>query len=163
LIPFSIAAIIFFNLPINSTLVLSITNTTTKEATELIGRYLFLFLVIVVLTIGLYFLLLKKVSSKISSELSFRISVWSLLLFAILPWFEKNPETLHRGYVVRIKANLYATFPFSVGYCSALVYNQYHLIKTSEKERNNFSFNAKQDSFASPSQKQIYLLIIGES
>src|SRR3984957_1749602 len=163
LIPFSIAAVIFFNLPINSTLVLSITNTTTMEATELIGRYLFLFLVIVVLTIGLYFLLLKKVSSKISSELSFRISVWSLLLFAILPWFEKNPETLHRGYVVRIKANLYATFPFSVGYCSALVYNQYHLIKTSEKERNNFSFNAKQDSFASPSQKQIYLLIIGES
>ncbi|HEY4874672.1 MAG TPA: hypothetical protein VIH86_03810, partial [Puia sp.] len=56
LIPFSIAAVIFFNLPINSTLVLSITNTTTKEATELIGRYLFLFLVIVVLTIGLYFL-----------------------------------------------------------------------------------------------------------
>jgi len=163
LIPFSITAIIFFNLPINSTLVLSITNTTTREASELIRRYLFLFILIVALTTGLYFFLLKKVPIKISPELSFRISVWSLLLFAILPWFDKNPETLHRGYIIRVKANLYATFPFSVGYCSALVYNQYHMIKTSEKERNDFRFSAAQDSFASPSQKQICLLIIGES
>jgi glucan phosphoethanolaminetransferase (alkaline phosphatase superfamily) len=163
LIPFSIAAIIFFNLPINSTLVLSITNTTTNEAFELIHHYLFLFSVIVIVTIGLYFLLLKRVPSKISSDVSFKVSVWSLLLFAILPWFDKNPETLHRGYIIRVKANLYATFPFSVGYCSALVYTQYHLIKTSEKERNDFKFNAKQASFASPSGKQIYLLIIGES
>ncbi len=163
LIPFSISAIVFFNLPINETLVLSITNTTKNEATELVRHYILFFLSIACLIIIVYVVLLKRIPSKISAKSSLQISVWSFFLFLTLPSFDKNPETVRRGYFTRIKANLYATFPFSVAYCSSLVYNQYHLIKTAEKERSNFKFNAEQIPFASSSSKQIYVLIIGET
>ncbi|HLX93422.1 MAG TPA: phosphoethanolamine transferase [Puia sp.] len=163
LIPFSIFAIVFFNLPINSTLVLSVTNTTRNEATELIGRYIWLFLAVAVATIGLYILLVKRVPAHLPSSFCFRISLWSLVLCLAIPWFDTNPETLHRGYATRIRANIYATFPFSVGYCAYLVVNQYHMIKESEKDRANFRFGAQQEPFCPTNEKQLFVLIIGES
>jgi glucan phosphoethanolaminetransferase (alkaline phosphatase superfamily) len=162
LMPFSICAIVFFNLPLNSQVVLSVVNTTKQEAMELIHRYLWLFILVIAGILAVFFLLVRKVPSKISGKLSLQISVCSLLVFLVAPVFDKNPETIHRGYVTRIKANLYETFPFSVAYCSSLVYHQFHLIKTSEKERNNFKFNAVQTPLPS-SGKQIYLLILGET
>jgi glucan phosphoethanolaminetransferase (alkaline phosphatase superfamily) len=162
LIPVSISAIIFFNLPINETLVLSITNTTQKEAMELARHYVLIFVFFAFAVIGVYIFLIRRAPARIPARLSLVISLCSLLVFLIVPLFDRNPEYVDRGYFIRIKANLYNTFPFSVAYCSGLVYKQYHLIKEAETERKDFTFNARQTPLG-VAGKQIYILLIGES
>jgi glucan phosphoethanolaminetransferase (alkaline phosphatase superfamily) len=161
LVPFAISGIIFFHLPITSTLVVSIVNTTKREALELLHQYLLPVIIAFVLCIAVYIFLVKKTPQKIPARLAFVISGCSLVIFLFLPVLQEDYIRLKNGYFERLRGNVYSTFPFSVAYCTKSVYEDFALIKSKKKERDNFTFDARQTP--RNLKKEIYVLVIGET
>ncbi len=161
LVPFSICGIIFFHLPVTTSLVLSIVNTTKREALELLHQYIIPVVIVFFLSIAVYLFLVKKTPSKISARLGLLISGCSLVVFLILPFFQQDYIRLKNSYPERLRGNIYTTFPFSVAYCAKSVYQDFRLIKDTKQERDDFRFNAKQT--VNNAKKQVYVLVIGET
>lgn len=157
LTPFNALAIIFFDVPINDATILLIFSTNYNEASELIRGYLLIFIPIVLVYFGSYFLLISKLPTQISVKLAATLSICSIFILSLLPFASFSPES----YFNRLKGTLYFVFPTSIIRAIGTVYKQKQLIDNSKNERNSFTFGAKQITPLSGSQ--IFLLIIGES
>ncbi len=155
--PFNALAIILFDVPINDATVLLIVNSNYHEASELLKGYLLIFLCILIVYIGLYLLLLRKLPCQITGKLASIISICSVIILSLLPFASSSSDS----YFNRLKGTLYFVFPTSIIRAGSTVYKQKQLINNNKEERNNFTFGAKQTS--NIPNPQIYLLIIGES
>lgn len=157
LAPFNTLAIILFDVPINDATMLLIFNSNYHEATELVKGYLFMFICIMIVYIGLYFLLISKLPNQINGKFASIISIVSMIILSLLPFASSSSDS----YFSRLKGTLYFVFPTSIIRAVSTVYKQNQLINANKEERNNFTFDAKQ--ITNLPNSQIYLLIIGES
>ncbi len=160
LVPFSVGGIVLFNLPVTDGVVLAIVNTTRAEAGELLHNYLFLFLGVLLFLALTYIVLYRRTPPNISARISAGLSLCSLIILLLLPLADRDKQS-HPHYFQRLRGRIYATFPFSIAYCSGLVYRQYHLIGDTRRQREEFRFGASQSSLQKT--RQVYVLIIGES
>lgn len=149
------ACIYHYKMPINDGLITVAINTNKDEFNELASGYWFSFLIIFCIYVGAYLLLLIKVPEQLSYKKSVMISVFSLLIISIVPFFDDADY----DYFRKLRARYYSIFPTSVLYAASSVYVQYQIMDETKAERDQFKFNATQNN----SQKQIYVLVIGES
>lgn len=157
LAPVNLACIVYYNVPINDSLVLLAINTNQREALELLHGFLIPILLIILFYSISYYLLITKLPRQISFENSRMISLYSLIFIITLPTFDGNQST----YFERLKARFYTVYPTSLVYALGEVYHQYSMIHGSTSKRAAFTYNAIQ--FPEIHKKQIYILILGES
>lgn len=157
LVPATLICIIFYNVPINDSIVLLIINTSKGESFELLKSYLLPALIIICSCLGSYFIIITKTPSKISYKSSAFISAFAVIIMLVLSFYKNDQAT----YFKTLKARYYTAFPTSIVYAAGVVYQQYELMHTSKTERDAFTFNAKQQPPIK--QKQIYILVLGES
>lgn len=154
---FNALAIILFDVPINDATLLLILNSNYHEASELANGYLLIFICILIVYVGLYFLLISKLPNQITDKPASIISICSIIILSLLPFASSSTDP----YFNNLKGTLYFVFPTSIIRAVSTVYKQNQLINKNKDERHNFTFGAKQISDLPNSQ--IYLLIIGES
>ncbi len=156
-VPFTIACMVFYHVPINDSMVVITINTNSQEAFELIGGYILPFLILLSIVFLVYFLLLSKLPHTISLQSSIWISLTSFLLIVSVPFLIGRESS----YPKQLKGIFYSYYPTSFFYSVGLVLNQYKVIHASTKQRQQFKFN----SIQSPgiSKKQVYILVLGES
>ena len=156
-VPISLFCVILYTLPLNFDIMVVVYNTNSGEALEFARGYILYFIVLLLSYYGAYIYLSKKLPSKISLNNSLKISLCSIVGFAILGLFiNKNI-----GYQNQIKQNLTGSFPGSLIYNAYVFGKQLQLINQHEEKVKNFKFNASQN--VALTEKQIYVLIIGES
>ncbi|MDE3145489.1 MAG: sulfatase-like hydrolase/transferase, partial [Bacteroidota bacterium] len=157
LVPLTFACIIYYNVPINDSIVLLIINTNINEASELLKSFALPFLVIILITFLIYFSLVSKVPKQISFKTSVIISLCPLFIILTFPFYDGNQST----YFKRMRGRFYTLYPTSLIYSVGSVFKQYELMNSSKKERDSFTFHAK--SNLGVHQKQIYVLVLDES
>jgi glucan phosphoethanolaminetransferase (alkaline phosphatase superfamily) len=156
-VPFTIACMLFYHVPINDSMIVITINTNYQEAIELVGGYLFPFLILFAVVFILYFFFISRLPEKISLLSSARLSIVSLLIILIIPFIAGRESS----YSKQLKGTFYSYYPTSFFYSLGLVYNQHRIINASTKQREGFKFNAVQ--IPSVVQKQVYIMVIGES
>jgi len=157
IVPLAFACIIYYNVPINDSIVLLVINTNINEAWELLKSFVLPFLIIILVAFVIYFLLLSKVPKQISFKTSAIISLCSLFIIIIFPFFDGNQST----YFKRMRGRFYTLYPTSLIYSVGSVYKQYQLMNASKKERDSFIFHAK--SNFDIHEKQVFILVLDES
>lgn len=157
LIPFNLGAIFIFGVPINDSTILLILNTNFQEAMELIGGYLVTLTICFIFYVVGLLLLFTKVPNTMPSKTAYSISFIALIVLLLLPLFD---PTIKR-YFASIRSRFYTIFPTSLLYAAKMSFERYQLVHSTKKERENFTFNAKQE--ITINGKQLYVLIIGES
>jgi len=163
LIPFiilsslAISCNLFFNIRITPEVILVVANTNLREATELARGYILIYLLILLIMMTIYFFLAIRLPAKMPSKKSMYISLTAAGIFLLLPFFQKDEE----GYLNREKGYAHTSLPASFFYDVAKVYSFYKDISNNAQVRNSFRFNAKQ--VIQPGERQIYILVIGES
>ncbi|WP_435357018.1 phosphoethanolamine transferase [Emticicia sp. SJ17W-69] len=157
LLPFNLGSILLFGVPANEATILLLINTNFNEASELMeGYWLRLAASIFFYVVGLLILLTKapNIISKKSASLT---SAISLIVLFLVPLIENGIK----DYFVTLRSRYYTVFPTSLLYSAKMIRSQYQLVHSTKKERENFKFNATQDSIING--KQVYVLVIGES
>lgn len=157
LLPLNLASIILFDVPINDATILLILNTNFKESLELIKGYIPAFVLATLVYIAFLYWLIVKIPNRMPEKPMKIISFSALVIFMLLPFIDIDEP----NYFLKLRTRFYTVFPTSFLYASKAVYKQYRLINDSKSEREHFVFHAKQDT--SITEKQIYVLIIGES
>ena len=156
-VPVTFACFLFYNVPINDSIVILAKNTNFHESYELLKGFIFPFLLIL-LVVGLtYYFLLKRVPKKIPAKPAVLISVCSLLVVLTFPLYSGSIT----DYGQKIRARFYTVYPTSLVYALGVVYNQSQLLEISQKDREAFRHDAKQEPPITA--KQVYVLVIGES
>ena len=156
-VPITFACFLFYNVPINDSIVILAINTNAHEAYELLKGFTFPFLIIMLIVGFAYYMLLKKVPQKISNKQGLTISIFSLLIILTFPLYNGNQPT----YGQKLRARFYTVYPTTLIYALGVVYNQAQLLESTEDQRNSFHFNANQ--VPPITQKQVYILVLGES
>lgn len=156
-VPITFACFLFYNVPINDSIVVLAKNTNFHEAYELLRGFIFPFFVILVVVASSYYFLLRRVPQKTSAKRGVFISVFSLLILLTFPLYSGSVT----NYGQKLRARLYTVYPTSLAYAFGVVYNQSQLLESTQKERASFKYNAKQEPPIT--QKQVYVLVLGES
>lgn len=157
LLPFNLGSIILFGVPANDATILLIINTNFNEATELMEGYWLRLVACIFFYIVSLLLLVSKVPKIIPTKNALFTSAISLIVLLSVPLF----DTGIKDYFVMLRSRYYTVYPTSLLYSAKMIHNQYQLVHSTKKERENFKFNAKQDSLLNG--KQVYVLVIGES
>lgn len=157
LAPLATFPVIYFgNLVSANTLVITF-NTSYREASELMAGYIpaFVLIYIVYLTLGILaiFWLPSKVSFRRSALISV-IALFSMVSITALR-FGITPTVHEVGAMVSTSS------PFHLLHAGYVFYKEQSLVKKSEKYIHNFHFN--QVAGTAASQRQIYILLIGET
>jgi glucan phosphoethanolaminetransferase (alkaline phosphatase superfamily) len=156
-VPFTIACMVFYHVPINDSMVVITINTNTQEALELISGYILPFLILLATIFFLYFLLLIRLPYTISLRSSVWISLISIFIIFSSPFIIGREST----YSKQLKGIYYSYYPTSFFYSVGIVLNQYNISHASAKQRQHFKFNSVQSPAIS--KKQVYILVLGES
>jgi glucan phosphoethanolaminetransferase (alkaline phosphatase superfamily) len=156
-VPFTIACMIFYHVPINDSMVVITINTNSQEAFELIGGYILPFLILLSIVFFAYFLCLSRLPKTIGLRSSMWISLISILLIISAPFVIGRESS----YPKQIKGIFYSYYPTSFFYSVGLVLNQYKVIHASTRQRQQFKFNSVQSPAIA--KKQVYILVLGES
>ncbi len=156
-VPFTLACMIIYHVPINDSMVVITINTNIQEAFELLRGYIIPFLILFVCILFTYFFLISRIINSISLKSSFIISTISLLIIISLPFLNGQKGS----YSKQLKGIFYSYYPTSFFYSLGLVYKQHKIINASTKQRDSFKFNAVQ--IPNVTQKQVYILVLGES
>ncbi|MDB5003397.1 MAG: hypothetical protein JWQ34_1622 [Mucilaginibacter sp.] len=159
IIPLNLLYTLTFSTSASSDLTLLFLNTNKNEATELFKRYWIPLLTIYAIYISLIVFLVYKCVRVVPSKVAYYIAGISLVLILLLPFLDIKFETNTYYDVARTTIN--NTFPTSIGKGINRFLVEKQLIKSTQKERDAFKFNALLDT--SLHQKQVVLLIIGES
>jgi glucan phosphoethanolaminetransferase (alkaline phosphatase superfamily) len=154
---FVTGAYIFFNIRINAEILLLVLHTNKEEAKELTGAYIPYFILLSLVFLITFIFLVLKLPKKISKIRGAYVSLISLLIALIIPIIYYG----NSSYIGSLKNSLSNTFPISYIYLVELVRADYKEMHSNDDVRKNFRFNAKQVN--APPEKQIYVLIIGES
>jgi len=138
--------------------ILMIMNTNRHEALELLRNYLAVLIIFLVIYLFVLYLLYRRVPHTIDTKKTIYVSSFSLMALAIspLPIYDHSVS-----YSENIKNALYDIFPGNVVSGIENVLYQDKFVRQGQNERKNFSFHSEQD--ASIKDKQIHVLIIGES
>jgi len=158
LAPFNLGYVAYFNSKLSEATVLMILNTNRNETLELIRNYILFLSIFMVIYLAVLYLLYTKVKRTIKTVYAAYISVISLAALAISP-FSKYDHNVN--YLRNIKISLCSIYPYNIAEGLQNVWDQDHFIKETKKERDNFTFNSRQDP--SIADKQVHVLIIGES
>lgn len=156
-VPLAFGCIVYYNVPINDSIVLLIINTNINEASELLKSFALPFLIIILIVFVVYFLLLNKIPKQISFKTSAIVSLCSLFIIIIFPFFDGNQST----YFKRMRGRFYTLYPTSLVYSVGSVYKQYQLMNSSKTKRDSFAFHAK--SNFDIHAKQVFILVLDES
>lgn len=157
IVPFTLACIIFYNVPINDSIVLLAVNSNPDEAYELLRGFILPFILLFCCCVVIFLVLVNKVSLKIPFKKSAIISGGALVILAAIPFIDgTGPD-----YLKSLRARLYTIYPASLVYAGRTVYNQYQLMHSTLPQRQAFTFNARQQPAIQ--QKQVYILVVGES
>lgn len=156
-VPVAISCITFYNTPFNESTALLMVTTNKSEESELLYNFALPICISFSLTFIIYFVSLTKTNKVIPFKPSLIISCVALITIISFPIFDNHEHS----YSKSLRARFYTAFPTSIGYSFGKVYKEFHLMSSSEKERNAFTFNAQQK--VKINKKQIYVLVIGES
>jgi len=158
LVPFNLAYILYFHSEMSEATILMIMNTNRHEALELLRNYLAVLIIFLVIYLFVLYLLYRRVPHTIDTKKTIYVSSFSLMALAIspLPIYDHSVS-----YSENIKDALYDIFPGNVVSGIENVLYQDKFVRQGQNERKNFSFHSEQD--ASIKDKQIHVLIIGES
>ncbi|WP_448701206.1 sulfatase-like hydrolase/transferase [Mucilaginibacter sp. AW1-3] len=157
LVPLDVGYIVFYNVPIDDSMLLLALNTNSAEVTELAKSYASAIVPMLVACYGLYFIAVKRTSNVIPRKQATVISICALCFLAIVPLFNGSSES----WFQRLRSRLYTVYPTSIAYGLGVVYEQYHLMSSTEAIRSAFRFHAAQQAVIR--QKQVYILVLGES
>lgn len=157
LAPIASFPIVYFGIPVRKDILLITFNTTYQEASELMRGYLPIFGLIYIGYIVVTIIAIRWIPKKISFRRATMVS--AIALFSLVG------ITAARYGVPRLSQNLismaYAYYPFHLVYTSYQFYKEEALTRHSEKNiQHSFYSDVEKDTI---SQRQIYVLIIGES
>jgi len=156
-VPISLFCVILYTLTLNFDIMVVVYNTNSGEALEFARGYILYFIFLLLSYYGAFIYLSKKLPSKISFNNSLKISLGSVIGFALLGLLSLK----NLSYKNQIKKNLTVTLPGSLIYNFNLFHEQLQLINQHEKQVKDFKFNANQN--VALKERQIYVLVIGES
>lgn len=156
-VPISLFCVILYMMPLNFDIIVVAYNTNLGEALEFSRGYILYFIILLIAYYGAYIYLTKKLPTKISLQNSLKISIGSIIGFALLGFISLK----NIGYQNQIKKNLTISFPGSLIYNFNLFRKQLQLINQHEEQVKDFKFNANQN--VALTERQIYILVIGES
>lgn len=157
LLPFNIASVVLFNVPVNNATLLIIQNTTLHESVELLKGYFPILLACLLLYSALLYLLVRRVPRTLPFKVAGLISACSLAILLMMPLLRLSGAP----YRTQIIARLYTVFPTSLFFSLKEVYQMQQLVNVARAERENYRFQATQES--TYNGKQLVVLIIGES
>lgn len=157
LLPFNIASVILFNVPVNDATLLIVLNTTLQESFELLKGYLPILLICLLVYSTILYLLVRRVPRTLSFRTAALVSACALLLLLAMPLL----ETSAGSYRSQLVARLYTIFPTSLFFAAKTVYKEQQLVNVARVDREKFTFHATQDT--TYRGKQLVVLIIGES
>lgn len=103
-VPFTIACMLFYHVPINDSMVVITINTNYQEAFELIGGYILPFLILFLIVFSLYIFFITRLPQQISKRSSVTISVISLLAILSVPFLIGREST----YTKQLKGTFYS-------------------------------------------------------
>lgn len=149
--------VILYDVPLNYDIFLLALNTTWNETSELLGKYIFYFLLLLSSVAVVYFFIFKYAPKSILFKQALPYTCLSLIFIICMPFLSPQKDT----YSNRLKFTVLNGFPGTVYYAVKSVANRATLIKQHEKFVANFRFNARQ--VIPVKQRQIYVMIIGES
>lgn len=156
-VPVTLACIIFYNVPINDSIVLLALDSNVQEASELAKGFILPIVFLFIFCMVVYPILAGNVPVKIPFKNSAFISGLALMVLLTIPFVDSNGL----GFFKKIRARLYTIYPSSLVYAGTRVYKQYQLMHATLPQRQSFSFNSKQHPAFQ--QKQVYILVVGES
>ena len=154
---FVTGAYIFFHIEIHFEIILLVLHTNKEEARELTTAYIPYFILLSLVFLVTFIFLALKLPEKISKKRGISISLTSFFIVLIFPLIYIG----NSNYMSSLKGSLFNVFPVPLIYIIKLVDANYKEMHRNDSTRRNFRFNAKQIN--APSEKQIYVLIIGES
>ena len=158
LAPINLGYIFYFNSKVSEATVLMMLNTNKREAFELLKNYILILSVFMAVYLGVLYFLYTRTAKTIKTKPAAYISLLSLAVLAISP-FSKYDHNVN--YLKNIGISLYSIYPFNIVQGVANVWDQDRFIKRTEKNRKQFTFKSKQDPLIT--DKQVHVLIIGES
>jgi glucan phosphoethanolaminetransferase (alkaline phosphatase superfamily) len=153
----NLICVVFYNVPLNYDIFLLALNTNLNESTELLGKSLFYFSIFFFIYGVVYFFIVKYIPKTISFKGSLLYTGLGAVFIVCMPLLKPEKQT----YINRIKFTSLNVFPGTVYYAIETLARRISLINQHKEFIADFKFNAQQ--VTPVKQRQIYVLIIGES
>ena len=160
LTPLFLFATIYFAVPPGFELIVFIMQTNPREASEAISPFLVYFIPLEFLFVGLYLFAIRRISSPgIPLKVAAAISAWSGIMLLSITYATNGLSEKPLEQINKHDLLLKYDYPFTL--ISGLNDARVFIKKNHLRDAENFAFGAmKKDSLG---QRQVYVLIIGES
>lgn len=170
-VPVEIVHILFFKSPVNASFIMLVLQTDFREVIELLNSMKLIVLAAFVLYFLYFFLVLKLVPNQrlfSTKNLIIGIAAATVMFFILYSYgyyinfkFSKKPiESLYTSNQTFYR-KIISIYPINFFNSIRLGFQTLHEVNETDKNLENFSFGA--NSINDPNQKEIYVLIIGET
>lgn len=148
-----------FIIPFDDMAINLIINSNFSETKELLEGYFLNIFILGIIFVYLLIHIYKNTPKAINSNFAIILSFTSIFFLLMFP--KIFPYSSDDSYTKNFKQEVTSSYPGSILLVVGNVYLQYHNMKQTKQQRDNYIFHATQDS--SVKGKQIHVLIIGES